>query len=99
MKRGFVTISRTHFSPALKNEIHIILKKILQIFRKQSGLIDVKAFMSHDASQATIIIIWKDKAHHEKFLESKHEVAINQLWEPVRYHPDTSIELKSYQRV
>ena len=99
MKKRYVVVKRTYFTTETREKVLDLTKQTLPAYRKQSGLIDLKSFISVDNTHVITIITWKDRDSYEKSQQSRALQELRPKWEMLRNYYNALSELDIYQRL
>ena len=68
---SFVVISTVKFPIKLKNEVQAVGIEMIPVAEKQPGFVSVNIHESSDQMETMMYWVWKSKADHEAFRQSR----------------------------
>ena len=94
-----IVITRSKFSPELKERILQLARESKPIFEKQPGFISIEMLINPEGDQTSSILRWKTVADHEACLKSPDWGTWNAEWGTLMQSGKLEFEFGVYEEL
>ena len=93
----FIVLTRSTFSPDVKEDVLALAKQSGPIARSQPGLNSMTMHINHDGTQLMTYWNWESQKHHEDCMASDDWMAFMPKWEALMEAGKLEFDLNTYE--
>ncbi len=95
---SYYVITRTYLEDlAVKEDVLRMSRASADIFKKQSGLVEMKSLFAENETHITSYLVWENHQAHLNCMESKDFEAVTAKWTDFIQQGKIRFELETYQ--